>query len=140
MFACVKFIAKNLANVPWKIFKGKNEQEPTDISDNPLFTVLFDPNLYQTRYNFLNETFSRLETQGEVFWELDRRGISGKIIGMYADWRSNEIEIIPDPDLFIKEYIRTRGTKREIFDASQVFYMKHIPVGSAASPSHHPCC
>jgi len=122
VYRCVNFIATNLAQLPLQFFSGD-----MDVTESPEFDIFRNPNLLQTPYDFLVESYTRLELQGEMFWELDRRIITdSKIIGMYADWRSEEVKIIPDKKYMIKEYRRTINEKVHVFPPENVFYIKYI--------------
>ncbi len=122
VYRCVNFIATNLARIPLQFFRGD-----TNVTESPDFEIFRNPNTLQTAYDFFVESYTRLELQGEMFWELDTRStLNDKIVGMYADWRSEEIRIVPDARFQIKEYIRRINEKDLHFKPEEVFYLKFI--------------
>jgi len=126
VYRCVQFISTNLAQLPWKFVKTKDDGEEIDFSDKLEFDIFKKPNLQQTVYDFKMESVSRLELQGELFWELDRSNtINGKILAMYADWRTEEIEVLADAGKMIRGYVRRLGGKEFKFPPESVFYIKY---------------
>lgn len=128
-YRCIVFTATNLASVPWKIYKRvetRDGEEKIDVTDDPRFAILRKPNPFQTLYDFKTESYSRLELQGELFWELDYRTSINKILGLYADWRSEEVEIVPDAEQMVKEYKRTLNGKSQVYPAEQIIFLKYF--------------
>jgi len=140
-YRSIGFIASNLARLPW-IYK-KNDKDITDTIKNDVF---LDPNPMQTRYDFLMESISRLQLQGEMFWELYRgsAAIDRRVIAIFPDWRSEEVTIVPDQKKYqIKKYIRYVNGKPFEFDNDEIFYIKYFnpqnPLRGLAplSPARH---
>ena len=123
VYRSIGFIASNLARIPWIYKKGDK-----DITDTIIDNIFDDPNPMQTRYDFLMESISRLELQGEMFWELFRApSLEEKVIAIFPDWRSEEVDVIPDQKKYqIKGYRRTVNGKPQMFNADEVFYLKHF--------------
>ena len=121
-YRSIGFIASNLARVPWKFKKGDD-----DVTDKIVLNPFENPNPLQSRYDFLVESLSRLELQGEMFWELDRRSALGdQILAMYADWRSEEVTVIPDTKYKVKGYERMLNGKKLEFTPDEVFHVKYF--------------
>lgn len=122
---CVSMISANLAQLPLKVIRVLKNGDETDVSEQRMFRILQKPNAWQTKFDFYMESYSRLELQGELFWEL-QRGNLGNLEAMYADWRSEEIQIIGDPEAYIAKFIRNINGKLYKFDPSDVFYLKYF--------------
>lgn len=119
VYRCVDFIASNLSRLDWKFYKDE-----TEVTDNDVFSIFLNPNKFQTKYDFLYESIARLMLQGEMFWELDRRNsLNGQVVGIYADWRSEEITIKVDKQNGIQEYHRMLNGKLFKYSPDQVFYI-----------------
>ena len=126
VYRCVDFIASNLARLPWKIVKTTRNEGEIDYSSRPQFSVFNNPNNWQTPYDFKMESFARLNLQGELFWEIQRGPNTGQIIGLYPDWRSEEVDVVGSKTDMIRGYKRTlNGVTRE-FTPDQVFYIKRF--------------
>lgn len=125
VFRCINIIASNIASLPIVVNQYDAKGNKTDISHLPEFQILQHPNPWQTKYDFWMESISRLELQGELFWELGYNG--GRVPRqMFADWRSEEVDIKADPDKFITEFLRIVNGKVFHFPAEQIFYIKYF--------------
>lgn len=123
VFACVRFIATNVAKLPWEVHRKVNRDGDTEIvTDDPRFAVLSKPNPWTTLLDFKIESITRLFLQGEMFWEIQYAG--KKIEALFPDWKSNEVSIVGDPDNFIKSFKRMINGKTYTFDLAEVFMMK----------------
>jgi len=125
VYRCVYLIASNLSRLPIKVVRYLKNGDEKDVSDMRTFRVLQKPNAWQSKLDFYTESYSRLELQGELFWEL-QIGDRGTIEAMYADWRSEEIQIVGDPEAYIAKYIRLINGKRISFTPDEVFYLKYF--------------
>lgn len=125
VYRCISVIATNIASLPIKIYRVDASGNKTDISSSPDFNIIYKPNSFQTQYDFWMESISRLQLQGELFWELDFQGGARPKV-MYADWRSEEVTIKTDPEQFITQFIRLVNMKQYKYDPRQVFFIKHF--------------
>ena len=125
VYRSIAFIASNLARVPWKYMRGDK-----DVTDSLPFNVFSNPNPMQTRYDFLVESFSRLEMQGEMFWELYRAKdevLGNRVVAIFSDWRSEEVKIVPSKGKFIIDYYeRTLNGKPIKYAPEDIFYVKYF--------------
>lgn len=128
VYRCLNIRANNISMLPIKAVRRDREGKEVDISDMfPLVTK--KPNPFQTRLDFWAESSLRLDSQGELFWNLDRNR-QGQIVGIYADWRSEEIEILPDPQTLYRGFVRTVNGKEITLLPSDVFYVKYIDLNN----------
>lgn len=121
VYRCVSIIAWNIARVNLRVVRGTEGKE-VDITDRPEFRILRKPNKFQTRHDFMVESISRLMMQGEMFWELEFNG--ARLAQMFADWRSEEVEVVGDPGSLISQYKRTVNGKVLTFKPEEIFYVK----------------
>lgn len=126
VYRCVNLIASNVARLPYRVVKVDSDDNETDLSDRPEFFALFNPNKFQTKFDFIYESIARLTLQGEMFWELTLIEGSNRIAAMYADWMSSEVEIHADADNFITGYDRTVNGERTPFKPEEVFFIKYF--------------
>jgi HK97 family phage portal protein len=123
-YRCIGFIASNLAQLPWKFYKVDAKGNKTDVTDRPEFLIFKTPNKEQTPYDFAFESLVRLLMQGEMFWELDIRG--SKLVAIYPDWRSEEVEAVLDAEKGIVGWWRSINGKRKQYTTDQVFMIKYL--------------
>ena len=128
VYRCLNIRANNISMLPIKAMRRDREGNEVDISEQfPLITK--KPNPFQTRLDFWAESSLRLDSQGELFWNLDRNR-QNQIVGIYADWRSEEIEIMPDPQTLYRGFIRTVNGKEITLPPSDVFYIKYLDLNN----------
>lgn len=140
VYRCISVIAENIASLPMRIVHQRGDEE-IDISDMKEFDLLLrNPNPYQTRYDFMMESISRLELQGEMFWRIQYADEARRKPQMiFADWRSDEVEILPDPENMIAYFIRRVNGKEYRFSTDEVFYVRFFNPNSSLrgiSPLH----
>jgi len=125
VYRCIDITATNIAQLPIKIIQQDKSGKKTDISEQPEFLIFRSPNKFQTIYDFIYESISRLRLQGELYWELqiDERK---RIVSMWADWAADEVEIIGDPENLIRLYRRRVNGKSYEFLPEEIFYIKYF--------------
>ncbi|NOY60451.1 MAG: phage portal protein [Calditrichaeota bacterium] len=128
VYRCVYIIAQNIASLPLKIYEIKKDGTKEDISFDPEFMILQKPNWRQTRFDFWVESLSRLKLQGELFWELDKgdNPRSRKIQALWADWRSENVQVITDPKKGIIKFKRLYKGRWYDYPAENVFFVKYF--------------
>jgi len=139
VYRCVFMEASNIARLPKKIFRKDAKDNRVDVTD--LFPIFLKPNQNQTAIDFWIESVSRSVIQGEMFWEIVENSI-GYPEELFADWRSEEIEI-KNKDSMITGFRRNLGNSVTEFSPEEVFYMKNFnPMSkfrglSPLQPSRH---
>jgi len=126
VYRCVSIIATNIALLPIKVYRVKTDGTKEDVSHLPEFQIFRKPNKFQTKYDFWMETVSRLKLQGEFFWELEFDGRGRHPVAMYADWRSEDVRVLVDPEEYIIGYERLVNFKKVKYPAEQVFFVKYF--------------
>ena len=113
VYASIYTIANSAAGIPLTLFKKDEEGNLEEQIDHPLLSVINKPNEIHTKHDFIELTFTHLESTGNAFWELVRDQF-GTIKKMYP-LNPKRIEIKGDEDKFIKEYIfEVNGNKISI--------------------------
>lgn len=124
VYRAVFIIANNISRLPKKIVQTDDDGNEVDISSSPAFRIFKKPNFYQTPYDFWMESISRLKMQGELFWlkQYDR----SNIVALYADWKSEKVEIVGHPTQFIDHFNYAYPGRRERFEREDVFFIKYF--------------
>jgi len=96
VYACVSRLGKDIAQVPFRLFKDDKE-----IFDHPILSLLSNTNSFQTEYDLKEMTMICLGLTGNAYWYLIMLGNEIKEI-----WTKppNFMKIVPDAQKFIKEY------------------------------------
>lgn len=125
VYRCIDITATNIAQLPIRVIQFDKSGKEIDISEQPDFLIFRSPNKFQTIYDFIYESISRLRLQGELYWELqsDERN---RIIAMWADWAADEVEIVGDPENLIKLYRRRVNGQAFEFLPEEIFYIKYF--------------
>ncbi len=124
-YRSIFFLASNIARVPLILYRKKQDGTLEPIQDSKRFQVFDKANAWQTWKDFTFESVVRLLMQGELFWEMQLSNL-GYLDAMYADWRSEEVEIVKDPKAYIVGYKRTVNGKKIPFDVDEVVYIKYL--------------
>lgn len=79
--ACARVIAEGLAQVPYKLFKHRQQQRGADVqNEHPLYKLLTKrPNPWQTSYEFREQLGLHLAFYGNAFVFINR-GVRGKVL------------------------------------------------------------
>lgn len=125
VYRCIDLIASNLAALPIKIWSSKDRDQRIDLSDSAEFVLFKKPNQYQSRQQFWIEAYSRLKMQGELFIELNFAS-NGRIAGMFADWKSEDVKIVANKEEGIKHFELRRNNKVYTYSPEQVFYIRYF--------------
>jgi HK97 family phage portal protein len=126
VYRCIDITATNIARLPIRVLQVNKSDEEIDITDRPEFLIFRSPNKFQTIYDFIYESISRLRLQGELFWELQTEENNNRIVAVWADWSSDEIEVVGDPENLIKLYRRRINGQVYEFLPEEVFYIKYF--------------
>jgi len=103
VFACINKIATKTASIDFEMFKVTNSKgEMTEIKIHPLLDLLYKPNPFQTKAEFMETTIINLKCTGDAFW-FKVRNKGGKVVELW-NLRPDYISIVSDATAFIKEY------------------------------------
>ena len=125
VFACVYKIAEKVASNNIKLFQIINSKGDTrEIFNHPAIQIIYKPNPFQTKAEFFKITMTNKKLTGEAYW-FKVRNQSGKVIELW-NLRPDYIEIVKDPELFIKAYIFHKPDgHNETLDPNDVIYFKY---------------
>lgn len=103
VYACVSKIAEKVASIPVKLFMIKNSQgDVAEIFSHPLLDLIYKPNPFQTKSEFIENIIINLKLTGNSFtWKV--RADNGKILELW-NLRPDLVTIIADEQEFIKGY------------------------------------
>lgn len=84
VLACARVYANDLASSPWKIMQDKENGDKVEAKDHRLYDLItWEPNRYQTSFEFRQTLGFHLALEGNAFVWLDRAGVRGdKIVGL----------------------------------------------------------
>lgn len=103
VFACVDKISEKVSTVPLHLYLIQNSKgDTTEIMNHPSLDLLYKPNPFQTKAEFLKITTINKKLTGDAFWYKirDDRGEIQELWNLRPDY----IEIIKDPVLYVKAY------------------------------------
>ena len=126
VFACVSKIAEKVASTDIDLFTIKNTRgDVKEIQNSPVLDLLYKPNPFQTKSDFLKITVINKKLCGDAFWFKVRNG-SGQVIELW-NLRPDCMEIIKDQTLFIKAYKfnKSDGTS-QFFDPEDIVHFKYV--------------
>lgn len=125
VFACINKIAQKVAVTQFQLFKILNSTGDTkEITTHPALDLIYKPNPFQTKTEFLETTIINLKCTGEAFW-FKVRNNSGRVIELW-NLRPDCITVVSDPAKFIKSYKFNKddGTTVE-FDPEEIIFFKY---------------
>ena len=113
--------ANSLAGLILRI-KDKNGN---DISDDDRFRVLYYPNFKDTQNDFWKSTEISKALLGRTYWLMQRNSYNGKISAIY-NLRADQMQIIEDPNEYIKGYKYYINGKWKYYNPEQIFFSGNI--------------
>lgn len=122
IFACVDAIAKEVANIEFKLFKTKQNDEIEEIEQHEILDLLARANAQTTKFDLLYLSQTDLELVGEAPWFMEFEG--GKPINLFL-LRPDRLEVLPPS----KEGELIGGYKYKVFKADGTFQeLKFEPI------------
>lgn len=109
-----------------KSLKGATKAVPAleELENHPLLDLLYAPNPFMTKDEFIEMAFLHMELAGEAFWMVmrDTRGVPIELWPLMP----HLIQIIPDSEKFIKGYLyQTPSGKKMPLDVDDVIHHKY---------------
>jgi HK97 family phage portal protein len=107
VYRCINLIARNLASVPWRLYRGDDE-----IEEHPLLDLMKSPNPMHTQVSLLESMTCHLLLSGNCY--VEAVGENHKIKELYL-WRPDRVQVIPGEGGIPEAYIyRVNGQERRI--------------------------
>ena len=125
VFACISKIAGKTASINLKLYRVLNSRGDTkEVLVHPALDLLYKPNPFQTKTEFLETTMINLKTTGDAYW-YKVRNKGGRVVELW-NLRPDMIVIVTDPEKFIKEYRFSKqdGTV-ESFAPEEIVHFKY---------------
>lgn len=123
VFACISKIAGKTASIPLQLYRIQNSRgEMKEVQTHPALDLLYKPNPFQTRTEFVEKTIINLKCSGDAFW-YKARNSSGRPVELW-NLRPDRITVVTDPAAFILKYQFSRddGTIADIMPADVVHF------------------
>ncbi len=115
VFSCVDKIAEKVSASELNLFQLLNSRGDTkEVINHTALDLIFKPNPFQTKAEFLKITTINKKLTGDAFWYKIRND-RGQVVELW-NLRPDRITIVKDPVEFIKGY------ELKKFDGSKVFY------------------
>jgi len=125
VFACVYKIAEKVSSIDLDLYQIINSKgDIREIQNHLALDLLHRPNPFQTKTEFLKITMINKKLSGDAFW-YKVRNERGQVVELW-NLRPDYIEIIKDPEDFIKAYKfnKTDGTQ-EVLEPENVVHFKY---------------
>lgn len=107
VFRCVNLIARNLASVPWKLYKGEEE-----LDTHPLLDLIKNPNPMHTGVSLLETMASHILLSGNCY--VEAVGEDSELRELYL-WRPDRVQVVPGEGGVPEAYIyRVNGHDRSV--------------------------
>lgn len=126
VMACVSKIAQKVASTEFLLYQVQNSKgERKEILNHPLLDLIYKPNPFQTKTEFLQKTIINKKLSGDAFWYKVRNG-GGRVVELW-NLRPDFMTIVKDPALFIKgyEFTKADGVK-EFFAPEDIIHFKGV--------------
>lgn len=118
LFGIALRIATAVGDVKWRLYKGSERSERSQISDHPILTLLDFANEFQTGQEVIELTQLHMDLAGKAYWYLPKNslGVPGEVWIMPP----HLMRIVPSEKEFITGYIFLNGTEQVPFDKSEI--------------------
>src|SRR3990167_3747504 len=123
VYSAIYTISNAAAGIPILLFQEDEEGNLTELNEHPLLTVLNHPNKVYTKHDLIEILFTQLESTGNAFWECVRDKF-GTVVSIFP-LNPKRMEIIPDAQKYIKEYIFEINGRRIKFDPQNIIHFKY---------------
>ena len=123
LYAVVFRIALGCGEVKWRLYNGSERSERTQISKNPILTLLDHINPFQTSNEFIELHTIYQDLVGECFWILNYNAL-GEPAEIWIPYPT-KMSVVPDKQKFIKGYIYDIGENAIPFEPNEVIHFKY---------------
>ena len=120
VYACIYAIASSCAQVPFRIYRKKNDSW-VQLENHPLVNLFNRPNKLMSRYDFWEATLTYLETTGNNYWE-----VVGDPVKELYPLRPDRMVIVPDRVNYIKKYTYEVNSKKVDLDPEDIWHLKYF--------------
>ncbi len=118
LFGIALRIATGMGEVKWRLYKGSERSERSQISEHPILTLLDFANEFQTGQEIIELTSIHMDLAGRAYWYLPRNGLG--VPGEVWVLPPHLMKPIPDEMNFIKGYIYIHGNEQIPFATNEI--------------------
>ena len=124
VYACVSKIAEKVASIDFDLYQILNSKGDTkEVFGHEVLDLLYKPNEFQTKSEFIEITMINLNLAGDAFW-FKVRDERGHIVELW-NLRPDFVKIVKDPEKFIKAYIfRKQDGSEEVMNPEDIVHFK----------------
>ncbi len=123
-FACVRVIAENVAEAPFKLYYRKADDTEEEVKQHVILDLLSQVNPWMTEFELRELTQVHLELAGEAWWGLEKNGLGvpAEIWPLFPQY----VHIEPDPQAFIRQIeYRVPGAPTAVYTPDEVLQFKY---------------
>ena len=118
LFGVVLRIATAMSEVRWRLYKGNERSERSQVGVHPILKLLDFANEFQTGQEIIELTSLHMDLAGKAYWYLPRNGLG--VPGEIWVLPPHLMKPIPSKKDFIKGYLYQNGTEVIPFDKSEI--------------------
>lgn len=109
LFGIASRIATAVSEVKWRLYKGSERSERSQIAEHPILTLLDFANEFQTGQEVIELTELHMDLAGRAYWYLSFNGLGvpGEIWVLPPD----RVKIVASKDKFIAGYTYSHGSE-----------------------------
>lgn len=110
LFGITLRIATAVSEVKWRLYKGNERSERSQVAEHPILTLLDYANAFQTGQEVLELLELHLDLAGRAYWYLPKNGLG--VPGEIWVLPPHLITIVPSKEEFIAGYIYNIGDEK----------------------------
>jgi len=103
-------IATAVSEVKWRLYKGNERSERSQIASHPILTLLDYANEFQTGQEIIELTQLQMDLAGRAYWYLPKNGLG--VPGEIWVLPPHLVKIVPSEKEFIVGYTYTNGSEK----------------------------
>jgi len=118
LFGIALRIATGMGEVKWRLYRGSERSERSQIDAHPILRLLDFANEFQTGQEIIELTSLHMDLAGKAYWYLPKNqlGVPGEIWVLPP----HLMKIVPSEREFIKGYVYINGSEQIPFDKSEI--------------------
>jgi len=118
LFGITLRIATALSEVKWRLYKGSERSERSQVAEHPILNLLDYANEFQTGQEIMELTSIHMDLGGRAYWYLPRNGL--RVPGEIWVLAPHLMKPVPSRDNFISGYVYRAGNEQIPFDKSEI--------------------
>jgi len=118
LFGIALRIATAVSEVKWRLYKGSERSERSQVSKHPILTLLDYANKFQTGQEIMELTQLHMDLAGKAYWYLPKTGLN--VPGEIWVMDPNLVKPIPSKSGFIAGYVYRNGLEQIPFSTNDI--------------------